>query len=117
MSAFLCPARQEVGLLKDPLGNVSFVPSFPFSPSLTNGVEPVVNTAATLSNRAPFVDLDSRVSKRSSRACHSSRPPTSLELPTVDRSVEEPAQQERVSHMSHSQLSVISLLAVCRGQD
>lgn len=92
---------QEVGLLKGLLGNVFLRPIFSFSPSLTNGDELVINMAATLSNRAFFVDLESHVSKRSSRACHSSRP-LSLKLPTLDHSAVEPAQQEHVSHMSHS---------------
>lgn len=99
---------QEVSLLKGLLGNVFLLPIFSSFPPLTNSDELVINMAATLPNRAVFVNSESHVSKRSSRACHSSCP-LCLNLPTLDRSAVQPrtagACQPYVSFLTFSHFS------------
>ena len=94
---------QEVSLLKGLLGNL-----FPSS-HLFLFPSPVINMAVTLPNRAFFVNSESHVSKRSSRACHSSCP-LCLKLPTLDRSAVQPRTagvcQPYVSFVTFSHFSL-----------
>lgn len=108
MSAFLCsPGRKSVSL-KACWETFFLLPIFSSFPPLTNSDELVINMAATLANRAFFVNSESHVSKRSSRACHSSCP-LCLNLPTLDRSAVQPrtagACQPYVSFLTFSHFS------------